>query len=340
MTPPAVSLFPLGEYWWFYVGFTAFVCVLLAVDLGVFHRKAHAVSFREAASWSVVWVTLALSFNFGFYRYMLARFPQDERLMAIPGFVPEAAARQAALEFLAGYVVEYSLSVDNIFVFVVVLSFFAVPTVYQHRVLFFGILGALFFRATFIAIGAALMKYQLVLLFFGGFLIVTGVRMMFVPEKKIAPEDNAIIRLFRRFVPVTSGLHGQSFFVRNAGRLHATPLFVALLFLELTDIVFAVDSVPAIFALTREPLIVFTSNIFAILGLRNLYFMLRGAVDRFHMLKYGLGIVLVFVGLKMVWLNRAFGGHFPITWSLAIIVGVIAVSVVLSLLFPREEDPA
>jgi len=343
MTPtptPAVSLFPFAEYWWFYVGFTAFVCVLLAVDLGVFHRKAHVVSFREAASWSVVWVTLALSFNFGFYRYMLARFPQDERLMAIPGFVPEAAARQAALEFLAGYVVEYSLSVDNIFVFVVVLSFFAVPTVYQHRVLFFGILGALFFRATFIAIGAALMKYQLVLLFFGGFLIVTGVRMMFVPEKKIAPEDNAIIRLFRRFVPVTSGLHGQSFFVRNAGRLHATPLFVALLFLELTDIVFAVDSVPAIFALTREPLIVFTSNIFAILGLRNLYFMLRGAVDRFHMLKYGLGIVLVFVGLKMVWLNRAFGGHFPITWSLAIIVGVIAVSVVLSLLFPREEDPA
>ena len=343
MTPtptPAVSLFPFAEYWWFYVGFTAFVCVLLAVDLGVFHRKAHVVSFREAASWSVVWVTLALSFNFAFYHYMLARFPQDERLLAVPGFVAQAAARQAALEFLAGYVVEYSLSVDNIFVFVVVLSFFAVPTKYQHRVLFFGILGALFFRALFIAVGAALMKYQLVLLFFGGFLIVTGVRMMFVPEKEIAPEENAIVRLFRRFVPVTPALHGQSFFVSNAGRLHATPLFVALLFLELTDIVFAVDSVPAIFALTREPLIVFTSNIFAILGLRNLYFMLRGAVDKFHMLKYGLGIVLVFVGLKMVWLNRAFGGHFPITWSLAIIVGVIAVSVVLSLVFPRKEDAA
>jgi tellurite resistance protein TerC len=339
-TPPAVSLFPFAEYWWFYVGFTAFVCVLLAVDLGVFHRKAHVVSFREAAGWSVVWVTLALSFNFAFYQYMLARFPQDQRLMAVPGFVPEAAARQAALEFLAGYVVEYSLSVDNIFVFVVVLSFFAVPTMYQHRVLFFGILGALFFRAAFIAIGAALMKYQLVLLLFGGFLIVTGVRMMFVPEKEIAPEENAIIRLFRRFVPVMPTLHGQSFFVRDGGRLHATPLFVALLFLELTDIVFAVDSVPAIFALTREPLIVFTSNIFAILGLRNLYFMLRGAVDKFHMLKYGLGIVLVFVGLKMVWLNRAFGGHFPITWSLAIIVGVIAVSVVLSLVFPRKEDAA
>jgi tellurite resistance protein TerC len=339
-TPTAVSLFPFAEYWWFYVGFTAFVCVLLAVDLGVFHRKAHVVSFREAAGWSVVWVTLALSFNFAFYQYMLARFPQDQRLMAVPGFVPEAAARQAALEFLAGYVVEYSLSVDNIFVFVVVLSFFAVPTMYQHRVLFFGILGALFFRAAFIAIGAALMKYQLVLLLFGGFLIVTGVRMMFVPEKEIAPEENAIIRLFRRFVPVMPTLHGQSFFVRDGGRLHATPLFVALLFLELTDIVFAVDSVPAIFALTREPLIVFTSNIFAILGLRNLYFMLRGAVDKFHMLKYGLGIVLVFVGLKMVWLNRAFGGHFPITWSLAIIVGVIAVSVVLSLVFPRKEDAA
>ena len=249
-----------------------------------------------------------------------------------------AASRAAALQFLAGYVVEYSLSVDNIFVFVVVLNYFAIPTTLQHRVLFFGILGALVFRAMFIAAGAALLRYQWVILLFGVFLILTGLRMMVTPEREVHPEKNRIIRLFRRFVPVTPTLHGQSFFVRMDSRLHATPLFVALLFLELTDIVFAVDSVPAIFALTREPLIVFTSNIFAILGLRNLYFLLRGAIDAFHMLKYGLGIVLMFVGAKMTFLNHLFGGHFPITWSLAIIVGVIAASVALSLLFPRREE--
>jgi TerC family integral membrane protein len=336
---PAV-LFPFSEYWWFYLAFTAFVGVLLALDLGVFHRKAHTVSVKEAAAWSVVWVTLALSFNFGFYRFMLSRFAQDPRLLAIPGFVPASAAWEATLQFLAGYVVEYSLSVDNIFVFVVVLNYFSIPTVYQHRVLFFGILGALIFRAVFIAVGAALLQYQWVLWFFGAFLVFTGVRMMFAEERGVEPEENALIRLFRRFVPVTPEMHAQKFFLRVSGKVHATPLFVALLFLEMTDIVFAVDSVPAIFALTREPLIVFTSNIFAILGLRNLYFMLRGAIDRFHMLKYGLGIVLVFVGLKMTvfqlpYFERVFHGHFPITWSLGIIVGVIALSVAASLIFPR-----
>jgi TerC family integral membrane protein len=340
-----VSLFPFSEYWWFYAGFTAFVGVLLALDLGVFHRKAHAVTFREAATWSVVWVSLALLFNFGLYRFMLYRFAHDPRLTAIPGFDPAAAAWEAALQFLAGYVVEYSLSVDNIFVFVVVLNYFAVPLKYQHRVLFFGILGALVFRALFIAIGAALLQYQWVLWFFGAFLVFTGVRMMFAQEKGVEPEENALIRLFRRFVPVTNEMQGNHFFQRIGGRLHATPLFIALLFLEMTDIVFAVDSVPAIFALTQEPLIVFTSNIFAILGLRNLYFMLRGAIDKFHMLKYGLGIVLVFVGLKMTvfqlpYFEELFHGHFPITWSLAIIVGVIALSIVASLVFPRpaHED--
>jgi tellurite resistance protein TerC len=338
-----VALFPFAEYWWFYLGFTLFVFVLLAVDLGVFHRKAHAVSFKEASTWSVVWVTLALTFNWLFYQWMLHRFAVDERLLAVPGFDPVRAARTAALEFLAGYIVEYSLSVDNIFVFVVVLSYFAVPTRYQHRVLFFGILGALFFRAIFIAMGALLLRYQWVIWFFGAFLIFTGVRMMFADEKGVEPEQNAIIKLFRRLVPVTPQFHGHSFFERIDGRLHATPLFIALLFLEMTDIVFAVDSVPAIFALTREPLIVFTSNIFAILGLRNLYFLLRGAIDKFHMLKYGLGIVLIFVGLKMVWLNDLYGGHFPIVLSLGIIIGVIGGSVVLSLLFPKppgDEPPA
>jgi tellurite resistance protein TerC len=334
-----VALFPFAEYWWFYVGFSVFVVVLLLVDLGVFHRKAHAVSFKEAGVWCVVWVTLALVFNLGFYVYMLDRFPEDPRLVAVPGFDAAQAAKTTALEFLAGYVVEYSLSIDNIFVFVIVLNYFAIPTRLQHRVLFFGILGALVFRALFIALGALLLQYQWVVWFFGIFLIVTGLRMMAGKDEEVHPEKNRILRLFRRFVPVTPQLHEQSFFVKNAGRLYATPLFVAVLFLELTDIVFAVDSVPAIFALTREPLVVFTSNIFAILGLRNLYFLLRNAIDTFHLLKYGLGVVLVFVGLKMVWLNQAFGGHFPIAWSLGIIVGVIAVSVVLSLLFPRKHNP-
>ena len=331
-----VALFPFAEYWWFYGGFLVMVGILLALDLGVFHRHAHAVSVKEAAAWSVVWVTLALLFNLGFYLFMLDRFPQETRLMAVSGFDPGAAARNAALEFLAGYVVEYSLSIDNIFVFVIVLGYFAIPTRLQHRVLFFGILGALVFRALFIAVGALLLQYQWVVWLFGAFLIVTGLRLMAGKNEEVHPEKNRILRLFRRFVPVTKELHEQAFFTRLDGRMHATPLFVAVLFLELTDIVFAVDSVPAIFALTREPLIVFTSNIFAILGLRNLYFLLRNAIDTFHLLKYGLGVVLVFVGLKMVWLNEAFGGHFPISWSLGIIVGVIGLSVGLSLAFPRK----
>jgi tellurite resistance protein TerC len=337
LTP--VPLFPFGEYWWFYLAFTGLVLLLLVVDLGVFHRNAHAVSMPEALRWSVVWVGLALAFNLGFYLYMRWRFPLDPRLMAVPGFDPAAAAHRAALEFLAGYVVEYSLSVDNIFVFVVVLSYFAVPAEYQHRVLFFGILGALVFRGLFIALGAALLRFEWVVWLFGGFLVVTGARMMLgKDEGPIEPHERLVIRLFRRYVPVTSGFRGSRFFVRDEGRPHATPLFVGLLFLEITDILFAVDSVPAIFGLTREPLVVFTSNIFAILGLRNLYFLLAGAVDKFHLLKYGLGIVLVFVGVKMAVLNRLWHEQFPIGISLGIIVVVIVGAITLSLLFPRAQE--
>ena len=333
-----VALFPFAEYWWFYAGFGLFVLVLLAVDLGLFHRQAHTVTFREAGLWSLVWVSLALAFNFGFYQYMLHHFPHDQRLMAVPGFSPEAAAKQAALEFLAGYVVEYSLSIDNIFVFVIVLGYFGIPSRLQHRVLFFGILGALVFRALFIAMGALLLRYQWVVWGFGVFLIITGLRMMAGKGEDVRPEDNPLLRLFRRFVPVTAEIRDRAFLVREKGKLFATPLLVAVFFLEMTDIVFAVDSVPAIFALTREPLVVFTSNIFAILGLRNLYFLLRNAIDTFHLLKYGLGIVLVFVGLKMVWLNHAFGGHFPISWSLGIIIGVIGASILLSVVFPKAPE--
>ena len=332
-----MTYFPFADYWWFYLAFTGFVLFLLALDLGVFHRKVHAISFREASLWSVIWIGLALAFNFAFYQYAAWKFARDAKLLQIPGFDPELAAKQVGLEFLTGYVVEKTLSLDNIFVFVVVFTFFGIPALYQHRVLFFGIIGALAFRAVFIALGSALLQYHWVIWLFGAFLILTGLKMMFAPERKLDPDRNPAIRLFRRFVPVTGELHGRRFFVRSKGVLFATPLLLALLFVEISDIIFSIDSVPAIFALTREPLIVFTSNVFAILGLRSLYFLLAGAVERFTMLKYGLALVLVFVGLKMVWLNDAFGGKFPIGWTLGIIGGVIAVSIVLSMLSTRNR---
>jgi tellurite resistance protein TerC len=316
-------LFPFAEYWWFYAGFVAFILLLLAVDLGVFHRTARAVSFRESLGWSVVWVALALAFNCAFYFYAASRFG------------PEAGTR-VTLEFLTGYVVEKSLAVDNVFVFVLVFDYFAIPSEYQHRVLFYGILGALVLRAVFIALGAVLMQYHAVVLLFGAFLLVTGVRMLRSPDRKVDPEHNRLLRMFRQMMPVTPRLHGQRFFVRMEERWHATPLFVALLFLEMSDVVFAVDSVPAIFAISREPLVVFTSNVFAILGLRAMYFMLAGAVERFHMLKYGLALILIFVGLKMVWLNQVFEGGFPIVWSLLVIGVLLAGSAAASWIWPAN----
>jgi TerC family integral membrane protein len=316
-------LFPFAEYWWFYAGFVAFILLLLAVDLGVFHRTARAVSFRESLGWSVVWVALALAFNGAFYFYAASRFG------------PEAGTR-VTLEFLTGYVVEKSLAVDNVFVFVLVFDYFAIPSEYQHRVLFYGILGALVLRAVFIALGAVLMQYHAVVLLFGAFLLVTGVRMLRSPDRKVDPEHNRLLRMFRQMMPVTPRLHGQRFFVRMEERWHATPLFVALLFLEMSDVVFAVDSVPAIFAISREPLVVFTSNVFAILGLRAMYFMLAGAVERFHMLKYGLALILIFVGLKMVWLNQVFEGGFPIVWSLLVIGVLLAGSAAASWIWPAN----
>jgi tellurite resistance protein TerC len=311
-------LFPLIDYWWLYAAFTAGVIVLLALDLGVFHRRAHVVSFREATLWSVVWVVMALALNYGFFLY------------ASQLFGPESG-RRLGLEFLAGYIVEKSLAVDNIFVFVMVFQYFAIPAKYQHRVLFYGIVGALVFRALFIAAGSVLMQYAVVVAAFGVFLIITGVKMMVVPGKGIDPARNPVMRLFQRLVPVTSELQGQRLLARVNGRWMATPLLVALVFVELSDIIFAVDSVPAIFAITREPLIVFMSNVMAILGLRAMYFLLAGAVDRFELLKYGLALVLIFVGLKMVWLNEAFGGKFPIDWSLGIIGGILGTSILVSL---------
>ena len=320
-------LLPFVEFWWFYAGFAAVVLVLLALDLGVFHRDAHVVSFRESLSWSVVWVTLALAFNYGFYAYTTQRFGDH-------------VGSRLALEFLTGYVVEKSLAVDNIFVFVMVFAYFGIPPQYQHRVLFYGIIGALLFRALFIALGSVLMQYSVLVLVFGAFLILTGVKMLRAPDQKVDPDKNIVVRLLRRFIPVTPQLHGPRFFVTLAGRRHATPLLVALVFLEMSDIIFAVDSVPAIFAITAEPLIVFTSNVFAILGLRSMYFLLAGAIERFHLLKYALALILIFVGLKMVWLNDAFGGKFPIEWSLGIIATLLVAAILASLMKPRLPQGA
>ena len=310
---------------------------MLALDLGVLNKKDPSVTFRRALFQTLCWISLALFFNLILYLYSANIFPNDARLLAIPGFDAAYAARNVALEFLTGYVIEYSLSVDNLFVFAVIFLYFGIPTQYQHRILFYGILGAVILRGIFIALGSILIEYEPVIWIFGGFLIFTGLQMLRGSDKEIEPEKNFVIRLLKKYFPVTESIENRNFFERHGGRIHITPLFIALVFLELTDVVFAVDSVPAIFAVTREPLIVFTSNIFAIIGLRSLYFLLAGALDLFYLLKYGLAIVLIFIGLKMVWLNHLFGGKFPILASLLIIILCIGGSIVISLLFPKER---
>ena len=306
---------------WLWVGFNVFVLLMLAVDLGIFHRHAHVVSVREAATWSVVWVALALTFNYGIYHYM---------------------GQDAGLEFLTGYLIEKALSVDNIFVFVLVFAYFKVPAKYQHRVLFWGIIGALLMRGAMIGAGAYLIKqFHWIIYIFGGFLVITGLRMLTQAEDAIEPESNPVIRLVRRMIPVTKQYHGQDFFVRKEdeagvrGRLIATPLFVVLVLVETTDLIFAVDSIPAIFAVTEDPFLVYTSNVFAILGLRSLYFLLAGVIHKFHYLKLGLSIILIFVGAKMLMTDVY---KVPIGLSLGIVALILLLSVVASLLFPKEAE--
>lgn len=323
-------LFPFHDYWWFYIGFTVFVLGVLALDLGVFHKKAHEVSFKEASIWTTIWISTALAFNYLFYIYAKFSFSTNERYTSIPGFDPDLQAKTSALEFLTGFVIEKSLAIDNIFIFAVVFAYFGIPKIYQHRVLFWGILGALVFRAIFIAMGSILMEYHWVVIFFGALLILTGFKMFFAGTKAQDLENNFLIRQLKKMFRVHPKIEGQNFFIKKDGLTYVTPLFLSLIFLELSDIIFAVDSVPAIFAITKEPLIVFTSNIFAILGLRSMYFMLAGVMDKFIYIKYGLASVLVFVGLKMVWLNEAFGGKFPINWSLGIIAILISSSILAS----------
>jgi tellurite resistance protein TerC len=302
----------------FWVGFHVVLFAFLALDLGVFHRNPHEVSTREAAIWSVAWVVVALIFNAGIYRYM---------------------GPERGLEFFTGYLIERALSIDNIFVFVVVFSFFAVPAIYQHRVLFWGILGALVFRGILIVAGAALLeRFHWLSLVFGAFILITGIRFFFHSPGKMDVGKNPVVRLARRLMPVTDEYAGAAFFVRREGRRVATPLLLVLLLVESVDVAFALDSIPAIFAVTRVPFIVYTSNVFAILGLRASYFLLAAAVPRLRYLGPGLAAVLVFIGLKMLaepWAPISTGV------SLLVVLLLLVVAVAASLLLPApQKEPA
>ena len=329
-----MMLFPFAEYWWFYASFILFVLIVLALDLGVFHRKAHEVKFREALIWSVIWVSMAVVFGLLFHEFAIYRLQNCERLLAIPGFNPLEAAQQSTLQFFTGYIVEKALSVDNIFVFVVIFTYFNIPDKYQHRVLFYGILGALIFRCIFIAMGSILIQYYWVVIVFGVFLIVTGIKVLLAPEKPVEPDKNPILKLLKKFLPVSPHLDGQKFFTHHNGVRMATPLLVALILVEISDIVFAVDSVPAIFAITQDTFIVYTSNVFAILGLRSLYFALSGILPYFHFLKYGLGVILCFVGAKMGLAHSAWKIDGMV--SLGVITGILAITVIASIIHRKN----
>ena len=301
---------------WFWVLFNLGVVGLLVLDLGLFQRTAHAVSVREAAIWSGVWIALALAFNGAIYLY---------------------AGSEPALAFFSGYLIEKSLAVDNIFVFVMIFGALAVPAAYQHRVLFYGVIGALVMRGVMIATGSYLIeRFEWILYVFGAFLVATAIRMLRRDEAEIHPSENRLVRLVQRVFPVTNEYRGSRFLVREHGRLWITPLFLALLLIEGADLVFALDSIPAIFAVTRDPFIVYTSNIFAILGLRSLYFVLAGVIERFHLLRYGLAAVLGFVGIKMLIVDLY---HIPIVVSLGVIMTILSVSVIASLRMTPERKP-
>lgn len=301
-----------------WVVFTVFVLGMLALDLGVFSRKPHEIKFKEAMAWTIVWVSLAMIFNAWIY------FEYGSH---------------KALEFLTGYLVEEALSVDNIFVFIILLSSFAVPKVYQHRVLFWGVVGAIVMRAIFIGLGVALIsRFHWIMYVFGAILIFTGIKLLLQSDDhEPHPEKNPIYKLARRLIPAVSEYHGKNFTIVQNGRRYATPLLLVLIAIEATDLVFAVDSIPAVFAITTDPFIVYTSNIFAILGLRSMYFLLAGVLDKFHYLKIGLALVLLFVGAKMVIVDWY---KIPIFASLITIGGLLALSVIASIVFPKKVEPA
>jgi tellurite resistance protein TerC len=309
-------------YW---LAFNVFVLLMLAIDLGIFNRKAHEVKIKEALIWSGVWILLALAFNLGLYYY----------------YIPPIGIERAdsALQFLTGYIIEKTLSVDNIFVFVLIFTYFKVPAIYQHKVLFWGILGALVMRAIFIFAGVALIeKFAWIIYLFGIFLIFTGIKLVVQKNKEIHPENNPLIKLFKRFYRVSDKYDNGKFFTVQNGKKLATPLFIVLLVVETTDLIFAVDSIPAILAITNDPFIVYTSNVFAILGLRSLYFALAGLIKLFHYLHYALSAILVFVGTKMI-INHYYSSKIISTEiSLALIIGILLISIISSILKPQMKE--
>jgi tellurite resistance protein TerC len=300
---------------WPWIGFNAFILMMLALDLGVFHRKAHKIGFKESLGWTFAWILLALLFNVCIYLWF---------------------GTQPALEFLTGYLIEKSLSVDNIFVILMIFTFFCVPDRYQHKILFWGILGALAMRGAFIIAGVALIqRYHWVIFVFGGFLVLSGIKMALPKKEEVSLEKNIVLRIMRKFMRFTSSHEDSRFFLTRDGKLYATPLFAALLMVEATDIIFAVDSIPAILAISEDPFIVYTSNAFAILGLRSLYFAVAGLVVLFHHLKFGLSAILIFVGVKML-LTDIY--KIPTVIALGVVLGILALSVFSSVIFPKKEE--
>jgi tellurite resistance protein TerC len=301
-----------------WVGFNSFVVLMLLLDLFVFNRKEHAIKVKEALLWTLFWFSLAALFATGIYLYY-----------------PHGAEK--ASEFAAGYLIEQSLSVDNLFVIMMLFTIFRTPHAFQHKVLFWGILGAIFFRILFILLGIALIsRFSFFLYFLGAFLVYTAINMFFSKDEEINPEKNIAIRIFRRIMPVTLFYEGSSFFVRKDMKLHATPLFVVMLVVETTDIVFAVDSIPAVLAISNDPFIVYSSNIFAVLGLRSMYFALAGIMELFHFLKYGLSIILMFIGVKII-LEHSGLYSIPTSWALIVVAGLLLISIGMSLLFPEKK---
>ncbi len=298
----------------FWIGFHIFILFMLALDLGVFNKRAHKIAVKEALGWSSLWITLAMLFNvFVFFEF----------------------GKTKALEFLTAYVIEYSLSVDNIFIFILIFSYFSVKAQYQHKILFWGILGALIMRGIFIFAGVTLInRFHWIIIIFGGFLVITGIKMLFQKETSVDPEKNALVKVFRKFFPVSETLHGSKLFIRTDRKLYATPLFLVLIVIESSDLIFAVDSIPAVLAISKDTFIVYTSNIFAILGLRSLYFAVSGIMAYFRFLKVGLAFILTFVGFKMLasYLNI----EFPILVSLGIIISILVISILASVLIRKK----
>jgi len=302
------------EPMWMWIVFCAFITLMLWLDLAVFNRRSHTITVKESLGWTGFWVLLAMGFNIGVYIYL---------------------GQERALEFFTGYLIEQSLSVDNLFVILLIFGYFHVKKEFQHKVLFWGIFGALVMRMIMIIIGVELIEqFHWLIYIFGGFLIFTGLRMGFGKEKELHPEQNPVVRIFKRFFPVTPEYHGDKFFVVQNARRFATPLFIVVLVVEVTDLIFAIDSVPAVLAVSRNPFVVYTSNAFAILGLRSLFFALSHIMNLFHYIKYGLALVLTFIGTKMVLMDVL---KIPINISLIVVAGILLISVVLSLIFPRAE---